>query len=203
MAGDDKHSGRATVPCLWDRKTRTVVSNESSEILRMFTREWGSRELLPEALESAIDELNEWIYPTVNNGVYSVGFARSQAAYEEALQRLFVSLDRIDTLLGKQRFLCGSQLTEADIRLFPTLIRFDAVYHSHFKCSLQRIAEYENLGPYLRDLYQHPEFRSTVRLDFYKLGYMGRSERLNPSRIISRSPRNDLDAPHHRERLDP
>lgn len=161
----------------------------------------GGHDLLPEALRPAIDETNAWIYEGINNGVYQAGFARSQGAYRAAVSRLFEALDRADDLLSTRRYLMGSTLTEADVRLFPTLIRFDAVYYSHFKCSRKRIRDYPHLGPYLRDLYQTPGVAETVDILAYKLGYMGRSERLNPSRILPEGPDLALEAPHDRARL--
>lgn len=204
-AGHPHYTGRATVPVLWDRKTAKVVSNESSDILRMLEREFGALasgpDLLPDDLVDAIDATNAWVYEGINNGVYKGGFARSQADYQLAVDAVFAALDRADARLATQRYLLGDRLTDADVRLFPTLVRFDSVYYSHFKCSRRRIADYPHLGPYLRDLYQTPGFAETVDLQAYKLGYMGRSERLNPSRIISTGPALDLMAPHGRERL--
>ncbi|MEM6294905.1 MAG: glutathione S-transferase C-terminal domain-containing protein, partial [Myxococcota bacterium] len=158
-------------------------------------------DLVPDALRERIEDTSAWVYKDINNGVYRAGFAGTQAAYTEAVEDVFAALDRADRKLAEHRYLCGSHLTEADIRLFPTLIRFDAVYFGHFKCNRRRIADYPNLGPYLRDLYQTPGFAQTCNVLFYKLGYMGRSERLNPSRIIPGGPALDLDAPHDRERL--
>ena len=203
VAGDARYTGRATVPLLWDRKLGVAVSNESQDILRMLEREFTALqtrecELLPADLLDAIDQTNEWVYSAINNGVYRVGFAGNQAAYEEALSELFTALDRVEARLERHRYLVGDRLTEADVRLFPTLIRFDAVYHGHFKCNVRRIADYPALSNYLRDLYQTPGFAETVRVEYYKLGYMGRSERLNPSRIIPRGPALELDAPHDR-----
>jgi glutathionyl-hydroquinone reductase len=159
--------------------------------------------LLPGELLEDIDATSQWIYDDINNGVYAVGFAGSQQAYEEALDALFEALDRVELRLEQHRYVCGDRFTEADLRLFPTLIRFDAVYYSHFKCSLRRIADYPNLGNYLRDIYQMPGVAETVHIDYYKLGYMGRSERLNPSQIIPKGPDLALGAPHDRERLMP
>lgn len=207
-AGNPQYSGRATVPLLWDRARGELVSNESSEILRMMETEFSrlqSRdvELFPSWLSAEIEELSEWIYEDINNGVYRAGFARDQATYEAAVAKLFEALHRADARLESQRYLCGEHLTEADIRLFPTLIRFDAVYYGHFKCNVRRIADYPNLGPYLRDLYQTPGFARTCNIEFYKRGYMGRSERLNPSRIIPMGPALELDTAHDRDRLGP
>lgn len=197
---DPTYSGRCTVPTLWDRKLSKIVNNESSEILRMFEQEFSALanhavDLRPSDLRTHIQETNQWVYDGINNGVYKVGFARSQGAYESALKSLFAALDRCEAILSTQRYLCGSALTEADVRLFPTLVRFDPVYFGHFKCNTRRIADYPHLSGYLRDLYQTPGFAKTVNVQAYKLGYMGRSERLNPSRIIPPGPGLDWDAP--------
>lgn len=207
-AGDPSYTGRATVPVLWDRRRGEVVSNESSDILRMLETEWGAVagsdiDLRPARLADAIDQTNAWVYDGIKNGVYKAGFARSQAAYQEAVEAVFAALDRADARLGRRRYLCGDVLTEADVRLYPTLVRFDPVYFSHFKCSLRRISDYPHLGAYLRDLHQTPGFAETVDVQAYQLGYMGRSERLNPSRILPSGPALDWDAPHDRDRLGP
>ncbi len=206
--GDPTFTGRATVPLLWDRERSALVSNESSDILRMVQTEFGPLQtedvdLLPPSERDEIDRTNAWVYRGINNGVYRAGFASSQAAYQEAVTDVFAALDRAEQRLATTRYLCGDTLTEADVRLFPTLIRFDSVYYGHFKCSRRRIAEYPNLGPYLRDLYQTPGFAPTVDIQAYQLGYMGRSERLNPSRIIPDPPQLDLDGAHDRDRLGP
>jgi glutathionyl-hydroquinone reductase len=207
VAGDPDYSGRATVPALWDRTHARVVNNESADILRMLQTELRALsngvDLLPSDLIDAIDITNKDVYDRINNGVYKVGFARSQGAYEHALHELFTALDHYEVVLSRHRYLCGDRLTEADVRLFPTLIRFDPVYFGHFKCSMRRIADYPNLSGYLRDLYQTPGFAETVDVVKYKLGYMGRSERLNPSRIIPPGPVLDWDAPHGRDALGP
>lgn len=200
------YTGSATVPVLWDRKTKTIVSDESAEIIRMLNSEFdewsgGTPDLYPSHLRETIDDVNAWVYEAINNGVYRCGFARSQEAYEEAFKALFAGLDRAEEALGKHRYLAGDQLTEADVRLFTTLARFDSVYFSHFKCNRQRITDFANLGPYLRDLYQTPGFGETVRIKVYKLGYYGRSERLNPSGIIPLGPAIDFEQPHGREQL--
>lgn len=207
VAGDPDYTGRATVPALWDRVRGRVVNNESADILRMLQTELGALangvDLLPDDLADAIDATNTDVYERINNGVYKVGFARSQGAYEQALHALFSALDHYDAVLSRQRYLCGDRLTEADVRLFPTLVRFDPVYYAHFKCSLRRIADYPHLSGYLRDLFQTPGFADTVDVAKYKLGYMGRSERLNPSRILPPGPVLDWDAPHDRAALGP
>ena len=198
--------GRATVPVLWDRKTRTIVNNESSEIIRMLNSEFdafgdSTVDLYPEELRSAIDPINTFIYETVNDGVYRCGFARSQQAYEASFHKLFGALDEIEQRLGHQRYLVGDRFTEADLRLFPTLVRFDAVYYSHFKCNLRRIADYHNLSNYLREIYQMPGVADTVDMPAIKLGYYGGMPNLNPSGLIPLGPELDFAAPHDRTRF--
>ena len=199
-------TGRATVPVLWDRETRTIVNNESSEIIRMLNSEFdefGNRtlDLYPAALRSAIDETNAFVYDAINNGVYRCGFARTQEAYEQSFRKLFAALDRLEERLSRQRYLVGDRFTEADLRLFPTLVRFDAVYYSHFKCNLRRIADYHNLSNYTRDIYQMPGVAETVDVPRIKLGYYGGMPNLNPSGIIPLGPEQDFSAPHDRGRL--
>ncbi len=197
------YTGSATVPVLWDRQTKKIVCDESAEIIRMLNSEFGewsegTIDLYPEELREEIEGVNSWIYKSINNGVYRCGFSRTQEAYEEAFAELFGALDRVEALLGSHRYLVGSALTEADVRLFTTLARFDAVYFSHFKCNRQRISDFPNLGAYMRDLYQTSGVGETVRTDIYKLGYYGRSERLNPSGIIPVGPALDFEAAHDR-----
>ena len=199
-------TGRATVPVLWDRETRTIVNNESSEIIRMLNSEFdefgnAALDLYPAALRSAIDETNAFVYDAVNNGVYRCGFARTQEAYEQSFRKLFAALDRLEQCLGRQRYLVGDRFTEADLRLFPTLVRFDAVYYSHFKCNLRRLADYHNLSNYTRDIYQMPGVAETVDIPRVKLGYYGGMRHLNPSGIIPLGPELDFSAPHDRARL--
>ena len=199
-------SGRVTVPVLWDRKTRTIVNNESSEIIRMFNSEFdafgdSSLDLYPDALAREIDELNAYIYPRINNGVYRCGFATTQEAYQEAYRELFEGLDEIDARLEGRRYLLGPQATEADWRLFTTLVRFDAVYVGHFKCNRQRIADYGNLSGYLRDLYQTPGISGTVNMIHIKRHYYESHRTINPTSIVPLGPDLNLDAPHARERL--
>ena len=199
-------TGRATVPVLWDRKTRTIVNNESSEIIRMLNSEFdafgkGRVDLYPAGLRSAIDPVNAFIYETINDGVYRCGFARSQQAYEASFRKLFGALDEIEQRLGHQRYLVGDRFTEADLRLFPTLVRFDAVYYSHFKCNLRRIADYHNLSNYLREIYQMPGVAETVDIPGIKLGYYGGMPNLNPSGIIPLGPELDVTAPNDRGRF--
>ena len=203
-SGDDAH---VTVPVLWDRHDGRIVNNESSEIIRMFEREFDAfakhpeRHYLPEALRAEIDELNAYVYDNVNNGVYKTGFARTQSSYEEAFGRLFDALDELDARLGTTRYLMGDGITEADWRLFTTLVRFDAVYVGHFKCNLRRIVDYPQLSGYLRDLYQHPGIAPTVDMDQIKRHYYRTHPSLNPMRIVPVGPALDLAAPHGRERL--
>jgi len=197
------YSGSATVPVLWDRKGRKIVSDESSEIIRMLNSAFSdvspdAPDLYPEAWQGEIDEVNAWVYKSINNGVYRCGFARTQEAYATAFVELFEALDRVEERLGHHRYLVGNQITEADVRLFTTLIRFDAVYFSHFKCNRQRISDYPNMSAYLRDLYQERSFGDTVQIETYKLGYYGRSQRLNPSGIIPLGPALDFSRPHDR-----
>ncbi|PSM46340.1 glutathione-dependent reductase [Chroococcidiopsis sp. CCALA 051] len=176
LKADPKYTGRVTVPVLWDKQSQTIVNNESREIVRMFDVEFASLatqqvDLYPHDLQQQIDETIDAIYLPINAGVYRAGFATSQAAYEEAVTQLFESLDRWEIVLGKQRYLCGDRLTEADICLIATLYRFDSVYYGHFKCNLRRILDYSNLWNYLLDLYQHPQFKVTCNLDYIKRAY--------------------------------
>jgi putative glutathione S-transferase len=191
---------RVTVPVLFDTKTNRIVNNESSEILRMLNG-WSSQgpDLYPEDLRTAIDEVNDRVYNSVNNGVYRAGFATSQEAYEEAFDELFATLDWLDDRLATRRYLLGDEITEADWRLFATLVRFDAVYVGHFKCNLRRIADYDHLSGYLRDLYQHPGIADTVDFDHIKRHYYTTHPQINPTRIVPKGPELDLWAPHGRE----
>lgn len=203
---DPAYSGRVTVPVLWDRKQATIVSNESSEIIRMLNSafdEWGdaSLDFYPVRLRGEIDAVNDLVYPAINNGVYRSGFATTQEAYEEAFGELFAALDTIEDRLARHRYLVGETQTEADWRLFTTLVRFDAVYYSHFKCNLRRIADYPNLSNYLRELYQVPGVADTVSMHNIKAHYYGSHESVNPTRIVPVGPELDFDAPHDRDRL--
>jgi len=203
---DPDYSGRVTVPTLWDRERQRIVSNESAEILRMFNQAFddltGSRlDLYPEALREEIDALNARIYPQVNNGVYRAGFATTQEAYREAFNELFGALDWLDALLKKRRYLCGEYLTEADWRLFTTLIRFDSVYHGHFKCNLRRIQDYPALSGWLRELYQWPGLATTVDFTHIKHHYYRSHANINPTGIVPAGPALDLDGAHGREAL--
>ena len=204
---DDPHySGRVTVPTLWDRQSGGIVSNESAEIIRMFNSAFdeltGNRlDFYPQPLRERIDQLNERIYPAVNNGVYRAGFATTQEAYEEAFDELFAALDELEALLGEQRYLAGEYLTEADIRLFTTLIRFDAVYHGHFKCNLRRLEDYDNLSNWLRELYQWPGVADTVDFRHIKGHYYASHATINPTRVIPKGPAQDFNRAHDRLRL--
>jgi putative glutathione S-transferase len=203
---DPKYSGRATIPILWDKNERTIVSNESAEILRMLNSAFDGvganhNDYYPEDLRAEIDELNAFVYPNVNNGVYRAGFATTQEAYEEAATAVFAALDKLEGRLATRRYLTGSRLTEADIRLFTTLIRFDPVYHGHFKCNLHRIIDYPNLWGFLRDVYQTGGIAETVHVDFIKRHYYGSHANLNPSRIVPIGPDLNYETPHGRERL--
>jgi putative glutathione S-transferase len=193
---------------LWDRERHQIVSNESADIMRMFNGEFEAfaREhvdLYPQALRAEIDAVEAFVYDSVNDGVYKAGFARSQAAYEEAYERLFAALDQLEERLASSRYLVGDSPTEADWRLFPTLVRFDAVYYSHFKCNRRRLVDYPGLWGYTRDLYQQPGIAQTVAMDQIKRHYYTTHGFLNPSGIIPRGPETDFAAPHDRARLAP
>ena len=200
------YTGRATVPVLWDRETRTIVNNESPEIIRMLNSEFdefgdASLDLYPEPLRRDIDEVNAFVYDNINNGVYRCGLAKSQAAYAAAFHKLFAALDELEHRLGRQRWLVGGRFTEADLRLFPTLVRFDTVYYVLFKCNLRRLADYHNLSNYLREIYQMPGVAETVDFEMIKLGYYGGMKHINPNGILPLGPKLDLSAPHDRARL--
>lgn len=186
------YGGRATVPVLCDRKTQTIINNESADIIELLNSEFGALatgpDLYPEALKPQIDALNDKIYATVNNGVYRCGFAQTQTAYEQAVTELFDTLDELDNTLANQRYLCGSQLTLADVRLFTTLIRFDIAYHGIFKCNRRRIADYTHLSGYLRDLYQLPGIAETCDIEAVKRDYYGNLFPLNPGGIVPVGP---------------
>ncbi len=200
---DADFSGRVTVPVLWDRQQGTIVNNESADIIRMLDSAFtglaeATPELAPQALLAEIDALNERTYNSVNDGVYRAGFATSQAAYDEAFAEVFATLDWLDERLGERRFLLGDPTSEADWRLFPTLVRFDVAYHGTFKCNLRRLIDYPNLWPYARDLYQTPGIAETVDLETYKRGYYSLSEQRNPTGIVPRGPEIDFSIPHGR-----
>ncbi|MCT8159204.1 glutathione S-transferase family protein [Pseudoruegeria sp. SHC-113] len=199
-------SGRATVPILWDKATGTIVSNESAEIIRMFNSAFNgltgnTQDFWPEALRGEIEVVNARIYDTVNNGVYKSGFATSQRAYDEAVHALFDTMDWLEERLSHQRYLVGNQITEADWRLLPTLLRFDPVYHLHFKCNRNRLVDFPNLWAYTRELYQYPGVRETVNFDHIVRHYHYSHESINPHRIIPINPAPDFDAPHGRDQL--
>lgn len=201
------YSGRSTVPVLWDTQTKTIVNNESSEIIVMLNSEFNqfaqrpTLNLYPETLREKIDWWNEKIYHTVNNGVYRCGFAQTQEAYTQACHELFTTLNEIDTVLASNRYLCGEQLTLADVRLFTTLFRFDVVYYGLFKCNRRRIQDYHNLGAYLRELYQLPGVADTCHLEAVKQDYYGNLFPLNPGGIIPCGPQMNLLEPHNREQI--
>lgn len=204
VKADPQCTGRATVPVLWDRQAGTIVNNESRELIRMLNREFvalhreGAPELCPSELVEQIDEAIDAIYQPINNGVYRAGFARRQAAHEEAVTELFDALDHWEQVLAKQPWLCGDRFTEADICLFTTLIRFDAVYATHFKCNLRRLVDYPNLWAFTRQIYQMPGVASTTRFDHIKAHYYGSHESVNPSRLVPLGPLLDYDEPHGR-----
>ena len=199
------YTGRVTVPVLWDQERGTSVNNESSEIIRMFNSAFDGvgaapGDYYPVELRPEIDAVNKRVYETLNNGVYRCGFATAQEAYDEAVVPLFETLDWMEERLAKRRYLCGDRLTEADWRAFTTLVRFDPVYYSHFKCNLRRLTDYPNLWAYTRDLYQHPGVAETVDFDHIKRHYYGSQRRVNPTGIVPRGPILDFRAPHGRDR---
>ena len=201
LATDPDYDDRVTVPVLWDIQERRIVNNESADIIRMLGG-WSDEGpvLVPEPMRRAIDDFNRRIYRSVNDGVYRAGFAQTQEAYEEAFDELFATLDWLDDLLGGPRYLLGEQITEADWRLFVTLVRFDAVYVGHFKCNLRRIDDYPNLSGYLRDLYQQPGIAQTVDFNHIKRHYYGTHPSINPIGIVPKGPAIDLSTPHGRDR---
>ncbi|NTG46469.1 glutathione S-transferase family protein [Agrobacterium rhizogenes] len=206
VKADPHYSGRVTVPVLWDKQTGTIVNNESAEIIRMFNSAFdgltGSKDdFYPTDIRAEIDALNEVVYDTVNNGVYKSGFAGTQEAYQQNVLRLFETLDMLDTRLESNRYLLGDRLTEADWRLFTTLVRFDAVYVGHFKCNIRRIEDYRNLPAYLRDLYQVPGVAETTNLAHIKDHYYRSHRTINPTGIVPVGPDLDFDRPHGREGL--
>jgi putative glutathione S-transferase len=203
LRADPKYTGRVSVPVLWDRERGTIVNNESAEIVRMFNAAFAAftkvrTDYYPSTLREEIDQVNALVYENINNGIYRAGFASAQAPYEEAFRALFSALDTVGERLGRQRYLCGPAITEADWRLFTTLVRFDAVYYSHFKCNLRRIADYANLSNYLRDLYQQPGIAATVDMGQIKLHYYGSQRHVNPFGIVPLGPELDFSAPHDR-----
>ena len=200
---DPKYTGRVTVPVLWDKQNNTIVNNESREIIRMFDLEFeaiaqNQDTFLPEDLRQEIDKTIDAIYTPINNGVYRAGFATTQEAYEEGVTQLFEALDYWDGVLGKQRYLCGDRLTEADWCMFTTLLRFDAVYYVHFKCNIRHIWDYDNLWNYLKDLYQYSGVKETCNLHHIKRHHYKSHPQINPSLIVPQGPVINLDEPHNR-----
>ena len=200
------YSGRVTVPVLWDKKNETIVSNESSEIIRMFNSVFDHAgatygDYYPQELRQEIDTLNDRIYSTLNNGVYRCGFATTQEAYDEAVIPLFDTLDWLEGILSSKRYLTGNRITEADWRLFTTLIRFDPVYVGHFKCNIRRIIDYPNLSNYLRDLYQKPGIADTVNMEHIKNHYYASHETINPSRLVPNGPDLNYHETHNRKNI--
>jgi putative glutathione S-transferase len=206
LRANPKFTGRVTVPVLWDMKRKTIVNNESSEIIRMMNSAFDAftndhTDYYPAPLRQEIDRINEMVFANVNNGVYRSGFATTQQAYDEAVRNVFATLDELERRLSRQRYLTGPQLTEADWRLFPTLVRFDAVYHGHFKCNVRRIADYPNLSNYMRDLYQSPGVAETVSIEHIKKHYYMSQRKVNPTGIVPLGPEQDFTAPHDRNRF--
>ncbi len=204
---DPDYTGNVTVPILWDKKTHTIVSNESADIIRMFNDAFddvgaAKVDFYPLEKQPQINEINDFIYPTINNGVYRAGFATTQEAYTLAVTELFDALDTVEKTLSQQRYLTGSEITEADWRLFTTLVRFDPVYVGHFKCNLQRIVDYPNLWGYVRDLYQVPKIAETVNMTHIKAHYYRSHNNINPTGIVPKGPNLDFLIPHNRDTLD-
>jgi len=200
------YTGRVTVPVLWDKEKKTIVNNESSEIILMLNSEFdefgnSTQDFYPPELRDEIDQINEVVYHNINNGVYKCGFATTQQAYEEAFNNLFSTLDQIENILSKKRYIVGDKLTLADWRLFTTLLRFDSVYYTHFKCNLRRIEEYPNLSNYLRELYQYPGVEETVNFKHIKEHYFKSHKTINPTGIVPSGPELDLSTPHNRSKL--
>jgi glutathionyl-hydroquinone reductase len=207
LLADPRYTGRVSVPVLWDKERRTIVNNESPEIMRMLNSAFAAltndrADYYPPELRAEIDRINARVYGDVNIGVYRAGFATAQDAYEEGCRAVFAALDWIEAILSRQRYLAGARLTEADWRLFTTLVRFDAVYYSHFKCNLRRIVDYPNLSNYLRELYQIPGIADTVDLDHIKRHYYMSMTAINPTRIVPLGPQLDFSAPHDRGRFE-
>lgn len=203
---DPHYSGRVTVPVLWDKQRKTIVSNESADLIRMLNAEFNAltdvdTNYYPTQLAAEIDKMNTFVYSNVNNGVYKCGFATSQEAYDVAFDNLFSALDELEKRLSKQRYLVGQQITEADWRLFTTLVRFDAVYVGHFKCNRQRIADYDHLQNYLRELYQHSGIANTVNMDHIKRHYYQSHDTINPTQIVPKGPQLSLLDKHDRDQL--
>jgi glutathionyl-hydroquinone reductase len=207
LLADPRYTGRVSVPVLWDKERHTIVNNESPEIIRMLNSAFAAltndrADYYPPELRAEIDRINARVFNDVNIGVYRAGFATTQAAYEEGCRAVFAALDWIEELLSRQRYLAGARLTEADWRLFTTLVRFDAVYYSHFKCNLRRIVDYRNMSNYVRDLYQTPGIADTVNLDHIKRHYYMSMTAINPTRVVPLGPQLDFTAPHDRGRFE-
>jgi putative glutathione S-transferase len=204
LASNPKFQGAVTVPVLWDKETKQIVNNESAEIIRIFNSEFQDHaahpdlDLYPQDDRKQIDELNDWIYPFINNGVYRCGFATKQEAYSRAFKELFAALDRVEKILERSRYLTGPSLTEADVRLFTTLVRFDAVYFVHFKCNLKRIVDYPNIWGYTRDIFQTPGVAETVNMAHIKMHYFASHRNINPLGIVPDGPALDFESPHGR-----
>lgn len=206
LKADPDYTGRVTTPVLWDKEKETIVNNESQELIRMLDKEFDGlaredADFCPDGLREEVDRTIEEIYDPINNGVYKSGFAMTQSAYDEAVTELFDALDHWEEVLSERRYLCGDRITEADWCMFTTLVRFDTVYHYHFKCNLRRISDYPNLGGYLRDLYQHPGVAETVDFDHIKQHYYMSHESINPTRIVPKGPLLGLNETHDRGRL--
>lgn len=203
---DPNYTNKVTVPVLWDNETKTIVNNESAEIIQMFNsefNEWAKNpelDLNPEDLRKEMAELDEWVYDAVNNGVYRAGFASKQGPYEKAYNELFAALDRLEDILGKKRYLFGDRLTLSDVRLWTTLIRFDSVYHNHFKCNRNTLREMPNLWGYTRELYQMPALKDTVNMEDIKKHYYGSHTNINPTRVVPVGPVINYDEPHGRDK---
>lgn len=207
LKANPDYEGRVTIPVLWDKQTQSIVSNESADIIRMLNSAFdgltgNDNDYYPTALRAQIDTINERVYGSINNGVYQAGFATSQAAYEEAYYKLFDALDWVEQSLSRQRYLAGAILTEADLRLFTTLIRFDAVYYGHFKTNRQRIADYPAISNYLRELFQLPGVALTVNFEHIKQHYYRSHDTINPTRVVPLGPDQDFTLPHNRDRLE-
>jgi glutathionyl-hydroquinone reductase len=207
LLADPRYTGRVSVPVLWDKERRTIVNNESPEIIRMLNSAFASltndrADYYPADLRAEIDRINARVYSDINIGVYRAGFATVQSVYEEGCRAVFAALDRVEELLSRRRYLVGAHLTEADWRLFTTLVRFDAVYYSHFKCNLRRVSDYPNLSNYVRDLYQVPGVADTVNMDHIKRHYFMSMTAINPTRIVPLGPELDFSAPHNRDRFE-
>ena len=206
LKADADFDGLVTVPLLWDKKQETIVNNESSEIIRMFNSAFddyaeSDLDFYPESLRKQIDAINDIVYHNINNGVYRAGFATTQSAYDEAFVQLFNAMDELEELLSKQRYLAGKQITEADWRLFTTLVRFDAVYYNHFKTNKKRLMDYPNLWGYTRELYQVPGIAETVNMDHIKYHYFGSHHSINPTGIVPNGPEIDFMMPHGRDNI--